>query len=90
MKQLGLFGLSKRLKDLSESGDPLEKLNQIVDFEQFRSELEKGLNFSERFKGGRPPHDAVVVFKILACFRRYFLQLSIFIILIQQQVLRVH
>jgi transposase, IS5 family len=65
MKQLGLFGLSQRLKDLSESGDPLEKLNQIVDFEQFRSELEMGLNFSERLKGGRPPHDAVVVFKIL-------------------------
>ena len=65
MKQLGLFGLSKRLKDLSENGDPLEKLSQIVDFEQFRSELETGLNFSERLKGGRPPHDAVVVFKIL-------------------------
>jgi hypothetical protein len=55
MKQLGLFGLPKRLKDLSENGDPLEKLSQIVNFELFRDELEKGLNFSEGLKGGRPP-----------------------------------
>ena len=51
MKQLGLFGLSKRLKDLSESGDPLEKLKEIVNFELFRDELEKGLNFSEGLNG---------------------------------------
>ena len=50
MKQLGLFGLSKRLKDLSESGDPLEKLKAIVNFELFRNELEKGLGFSEGLK----------------------------------------
>ena len=50
MKQLGLFGLSKRLQDLSESGDPLEKLKEIINFELFRDELEKGLNFSEGLK----------------------------------------
>ena len=65
MKELGLFGLSKRLKDLSESGDPLEKLKEIVNFELFRDELEKGLNFSEGLKGGRPACDADLIFKIL-------------------------
>jgi transposase, IS5 family len=65
MKQLGLFGLSKSLKDLSEKGDPLEKLKEIVNFELFRDELERGLNLSEGLKGGRPPHDAVLIFKIL-------------------------
>ena len=59
MKQLGLFGLSKRLKDLSESGDPLEKLKEIVNFELFRDKLEKGLNFSEGLKGGRPACDVM-------------------------------
>ena len=63
MKQLGLFGLPKRLKDLSENSDPLEKLNQIVDFKLFRDDLEKGLNFSQNLKGGRPP--IVLIFKIL-------------------------
>jgi len=63
MKQLGLFGLSKRLQDLSE--DPLEKLKEIINFELFRDELEKGLNFSEGLKGGRPSCDAVLIFKIL-------------------------
>jgi len=65
MKQLGLFGLSNRLKNLSESGDPLERLNQIVNFELFRDELEKGLAFSDGSKGGRPAFDAVLIFKIL-------------------------
>lgn len=37
----------------------------MVDFEIFRSGLERGLDFSDRSKGGRPPYDAVLVFKIL-------------------------
>lgn len=65
MKQLGLFGLSNRLKNLSDSGDPLEKLSKIINFELFRDELEKGLALSDGEKGGRPPHDAVLIFKIL-------------------------
>lgn len=65
MVQPGLFDMQNRLESLSQFGDPLEKLKEVVDFEIFRSELERGLDFSDRSKGGRPPYDAVLVFKIL-------------------------
>ena len=65
MAQPGLFDLQNRLKSLSEFGDPLEKLKEVIDFEAFRSEMEGGLEFSDRSKGGRPPYDAVLIFKIL-------------------------
>ena len=37
----------------------------MVDFELFRSELEMALERSDRWKGGRPPYDAVLMFKVL-------------------------
>lgn len=63
--QLGFFDLDERYAALSESGDPLERLTRVVDFEIFRDDLERALNRSERAKGGRPPMDAVMMFKIL-------------------------
>jgi IS5 family transposase len=36
-----------------------------VDFEQFRPDLEKALAYSDRSKGGRPPFDPVLMFKVL-------------------------
>lgn len=65
MIQPGLFDMQNRLESLSQFGDPLEKLKEVVDFEVFRSDLERGLDFSDRSKGGRPPYDAVLIFKIL-------------------------
>lgn len=65
MKQAGFFDLSDRYESLSKFGDPLEKLNAVVDFESFRPEMEKGLDFSDGSKGGRPAYDAVLMFKIL-------------------------
>jgi transposase, IS5 family len=63
--QPGFFDLDERYAALSESGDPLERLARVVDFEAFRAELERVLNRSERRKGGRPPMDAVMMFKVL-------------------------
>ena len=37
----------------------------MVDFELFRAELEAALARSDRAKGGRPPYDAVLMFKLL-------------------------
>jgi IS5 family transposase len=65
MKQAGFFDVSNRYESLSKFGDPLEKLNAVVDFEAFRPNLEKGLSFSDGSKGGRPAYDAVLMFKIL-------------------------
>jgi IS5 family transposase len=64
-KQLGFWSVEDRLRELSEQGDPLEKLQEIVDFELFRPVLMEALGGGERSKGGRPPFDAVLKFKML-------------------------
>jgi IS5 family transposase len=38
----------------------------VVDFELFRGELEAALDRSDRARGGRPPYDPVLMFKVLA------------------------
>jgi len=57
--------LKKRLARLSGLGDQLEAFSHTVDFEMFRSELNKALAYSDGSKGGRPPFDPVLIFKIL-------------------------
>ena len=61
----GFFDLDDRYAALSATGDPLERLSAIVDFEVFRPELDASLQRSNRAKGGRPPMDAVMMFKVL-------------------------
>ena len=65
MKQLNFFSLPEHLSRLSSSGDPLEALSSCVDFEIFRRILDKGLRYSDRSRGGRPPYDPVMMFKVL-------------------------
>ena len=65
MSQPGFFDFEERLASLSRAGDPLEGLEQTVDFEIFRTPLDKALKYSDRKKGGRPPYDPVLMFKIL-------------------------
>jgi len=64
-KQPGFWSMEDRLRELSAQGDPLEKLQEIVDFELFRPVLVEALGPGERAKGGRPPFDAVLKFKML-------------------------
>ena len=61
----GFFDFDERLKELSAKGDDLERLNAIVDFEIFRGDLGRAVPRSDRAKGGRPPYDHVLMFKIL-------------------------
>ena len=66
MVQLGMFDVSDRLARLSEIGDQLEAFGRVVDFEAFRPELTAALNYrSGGAKGGRPPFDVVMMFKVL-------------------------
>ena len=65
MTQVGLFDVDERMKRVSDLGDPLEVMAQIIDFEGFRPVLDKALARSDRSKGGRPPFDPVLMFKIL-------------------------
>ena len=65
MGQLGFFDVDERLRRLSDLGDQLEAYGQAVDFETFRPELETVLCYSDGAKGGRPPYDPVLMFKVL-------------------------
>jgi IS5 family transposase len=71
--QAGFFDAEERLKALSAAGDPLERLSLVVDFELFRADLEAALARRERSKGGRPPYDAVLMFKVLVVQTLYTL-----------------
>jgi transposase, IS5 family len=61
----GFFDVEERLAGLSKKGDDLERLAAVVDFELFRPELERAVPRADRSKGGRPPFDHVVMFKVL-------------------------
>src|SRR5687768_6771678 len=71
--QPGFFDVDERLAALSRAGDPLERLASVVDFELFREELEAALARSDRSKGGRPPYDAVLMFRLLVLQTLYTL-----------------
>jgi len=70
-RDYGFFDQDIRLSKLSKLGDPLERLNQGVDFELFRTLLEDSLNKEAKGKGGRPAYDYVLMFKILILQRYY-------------------
>ena len=71
--QPGFFDLSDRYEALSAAGDPLERLAAVVDFEVFRGPLIAALRRGPRTKGGRPPFDPVLMFKILVLQALYSL-----------------
>jgi transposase, IS5 family len=64
-RQVGFFDVDERLQRLSELGDQLEAHAATVDFEIFRSPLEAALVYADGVNGGRPPYDALMMFKIL-------------------------
>ena len=64
-EQPGFFDVDDRLKRLSDLGDQLEAFGAAVDFEIFRTDLTAALAYCDGAQGGRPPFDAVMVFKIL-------------------------
>lgn len=70
-RDYGFFDQDLRLSKLSELGDPLERLSSGIDFEVFRGVLETGLAKEAKGKGGRPPYDYVMMFKILILQRYY-------------------
>jgi transposase, IS5 family len=63
--QPGFWDVEERYARLSEAGDPLERLNAVVPWDVFRKPLAKALKRSDGAKGGRPPYDQVLMFKIL-------------------------
>ena len=70
-RDYGFFDQDIRLTKLSTLGDPLERLDKGIDFEIFREVLILGLSKLSKGKGGRPPYDYVLLFKILILQRYY-------------------
>lgn len=65
MKQAGFFDAMKRQEKLVKTRDFLERINQFVVWETFRPVLETALARKAGDKGGRPPFDAVLMFRVL-------------------------
>jgi IS5 family transposase len=63
--QPGFWDVEDRLQQLSARGDPLEKLSATVDFELFRPDLKAAVGPRDLSKGGRPPFDVVLKFRML-------------------------
>jgi IS5 family transposase len=71
MKQKGFFDENDRLAELSKMGDPLEKLNDHVKWENFREKLTSAFYNEPKGPGGRPPYDYVMMFKVLILQKLY-------------------
>lgn len=71
-RQISIFDEEDRMKKISKIGDPLELLNKVIDWEMFRSTLNKAVERKDNTrKGGRPSYDVVMMFKILVLIRLY-------------------
>lgn len=68
-KKLGsvtLFDAQTTKENLSELGNPLERLSQVIDFEMFRGALEDVFeNMSKKNNAGAKPYDVVMMFKVM-------------------------
>ena len=71
MNQKGFFDENDRLEELSKMGDPLEKLNKHIQWDNFQGMLTKAFKKEPKGPGGRPPFDYVMMFKILILQKLY-------------------
>ncbi|MCQ2296544.1 MAG: transposase [Bacteroidales bacterium] len=67
-----LFDAENSARKLSEMGNPLEKLDSVIDFEMFRSRLEASMvNHGTKSKAGAKQYDVVMMFKVMV-LRQYY------------------
>jgi IS5 family transposase len=71
MKQINVFDESKRQEKLSKLGDPLERLNGIINWDIFKPILNRVFRKEHEGAGGRPPYSYVMLFKILILQRLF-------------------
>ena len=65
MAQFGLFDYQKQLALLDKAGDPLIALNKMIDWEQFRSIIERAREKPRKSPAGPKGYDSILLFKIL-------------------------
>ena len=67
----GLFDHEKRMEEIEKIKTPLDKLNDVIDWEIFRSILNKVFEKIAKGPGGASHYDYVFMFKILI-FQRFY------------------
>ena len=68
MGQLGFFDAAERLAALSAKGDPLEAIDRLVPWENFRADIEAVVLTPDEMRkssAGRKPVDAIVMLRML-------------------------
>ena len=71
MTQISIFDENNRLSKLSSLGDPLEKLNSVINWNVFNPVLKKALAKEVKSSAGRPAYRYDMMFKILILQRIY-------------------
>ena len=61
----GLFDWQTHFLQLDKNGEPLAKLNALLNWEQFRQKLNVLRDFDRKSNAGRKPFDVVMMFKVL-------------------------
>jgi len=64
-KTKGFFDFEFRQQKIANYKDPLQKLNELIDWESFRTLLESAYPKVDYSRGGRPPYDKTLLFKVL-------------------------
>jgi IS5 family transposase len=65
MMQTGLLDWQLRFKQLDNGGDPLPKIQKVVNWQQFHSLLEAVRDKEHKSNAGRKPFDPIVMLKVL-------------------------
>ena len=65
MMQTGLLDWQLRFKQLDNGGDPLPKIQKVVNWQQFHSLLEAVRDKEHKSNAGRKPFDPVLMLKVL-------------------------
>ena len=63
--QPGLFDWQNRFEKLNKNGDPLMKLNKMIQWNSFRPALEALRAREKKSNAGAKPYDVVLMFKVL-------------------------
>jgi IS5 family transposase len=70
-QQPSLFDFEDRQKLLDRYSDPLKTLDKYIDWESFRAVVMTAFPVVDYSKGGRPPYDKLMLFKVLIIQRLY-------------------
>lgn len=65
MSQHGFFDFDERCAQLNTAGNPLVRLEEMIDFQAFGPILKRVRNKARKDESGRKPFDVVLMFKIL-------------------------